>query len=160
MRSWARLALAVFLAASLAGAQALPADADGAGVADDVDACPDTPTFDLVDGDGCSVCDCEEDPSGKAWTSRGAYLRCVVGAVRERRVAGTIARKQARLVLRAARSSTCGDENLVRCCVMFVGKDQGMCRVMDELRCDGDLLHADAAEDLDVGSCLPNPCVH
>ncbi|MGH7895373.1 MAG: hypothetical protein ACREQL_11945 [Candidatus Binatia bacterium] len=159
MRSWGWLALAALLAAPLAGAQGLPPDADGDGVADDVDACLDTPTFDLVGGEGCSVCDCEKDPSGEAWTSRGAYLRCIVGAVRERRVAGTIARKQARLGLRAARNSTCGDENLVRCCVMFVGKDQGMCRVMDELRCDPDLLHADTTEDLDAGSCLPNPCL-
>ncbi|HXJ32975.1 MAG TPA: hypothetical protein VMS22_02965 [Candidatus Eisenbacteria bacterium] len=158
MRTLARLVLALLLAAPLAGAQTVRDDLDQDGVADDADACPDTPAFDLVDAAGCSVCDCEATASGAPWSSRGDYVRCVVGTVRERRIDGTITRKEARATLRAARSSACG-EHLVRCCVMFDGQDEGMCRVMDELRCDAGILRANEVTDLGAGSCLPNPCV-
>jgi hypothetical protein len=42
---------------------------------------------------------------------------------------------------------------------MFPGRPTGMCKVVDELKCDMDALHASVAEDLESGSCFPNPCV-
>src|SRR5262249_1789215 len=80
----------LLLAVSSAAAQAVPPDADGDGVADAVDACPDTPPFDVVDASGCSVCECDPDP---AWDSRLDYLRCVSAAVHARRADGTLSRK-------------------------------------------------------------------
>lgn len=133
------------------------ADADGDGVADSADACPDTAPYDLVDASGCNVCDCDETAAGEPWASRRDYLRCVLGELHARRAEGSLPRKRARLALRAVRGSTCGQEHLVRCCVMFAAKPTGLCRVMDEMRCDDDILHADV-EDLGSGSCFPNPC--
>lgn len=159
MRWWARLAVVVLLVGACAHAQSLPApDADGDGVGDDVDLCPDTPAYTLVGADGCDVCACDADASGEPWASRGAFLRCVLDEVHARRYDGRLDRKTARLVVRAARNSTCGYETRVRCCIMFAA-GEGMCKIMDELRCDADALHAAVAEDLDGGSCFPNPCV-
>ena len=163
MRPWAAAALALALlapvATDLARAQALPADADRDGVTDDVDACPETPPYDMVDAAGCSVCDCDDDVTGEPWSSRRDYLRCVLDEVHARRVGGELDRKAARLVLKAARSSTCGVDTDVRCCIMFTEKGSGMCRIMDEMRCDEAVLGASLVEDLDSGSCFPNPCV-
>ncbi len=163
MRPWAVAALALALAAPvatrLACAQALPADADKDGVMDDVDACPDSPPYDMVGADGCSVCDCELDGDGVAWTSRAAYLRCILAEVHARRADGRLTRKTERPVLKAAHMSTCGFANEVRCCVMLPTTSGGMCRIMDELRCDESVLGAGSVEDLDAGSCFPNPCV-
>ena len=156
MRRWPVVALALMLAVSFAPrvglAAALVADADQDGVADDVDACPDTAPYDLVDAAGCPVCDCDED-----WASRGEYLRCVLDEVHARRADESLARKAAKLVVKAARNSTCGYPTKVRCCLMIPEKSTGMCRIMDELRCQDDLLGGDV-EDLDSGSCFPNPC--
>jgi hypothetical protein len=134
------------------------ADADGDDVADDVDACPDSPAYDLVDAAGCSVCDCEVNADEEEWSSRGAYMRCVIGEIHARRLAKTLSRKAARLAVKAARKSTCGTEDDVRCCIMFPGKPLGTCKVMDEVRCDETMLGAALVEDLDSGSCFPNPC--
>jgi hypothetical protein len=158
MRPWAVAALVLALVAPIApgraGAQALPADADSDGVMDDVDLCPDSAPYEMVDADGCAVCECDDD-----WDSRGQYLRCIYTEIHARRADGRLSRKAARLVSKAARASTCGHETKVRCCVMFAAKAEGMCKVMDEIRCDATLLGADAVDDLDSGSCFPNPCV-
>jgi len=163
MRPWAVaalvLALAAPLAAGLAHAEALPADADKDGVMDDVDDCLASALYEMVDATGCTVCDCDEDASGQEWSSRSAYLRCVLDEVRARRADARLDRKAARLVVKAARNSTCGYATKVRCCIMFVGKPKGMCKVMDELRCEASLLGAELVEDLDSGSCFPNPCL-
>ena len=159
MRLWtvAVLVLAVALpvAVGRAGAQAPPADADGDGVVDDADLCPDSPPYELVDADGCAVCECDD-----AWDSRGEYLRCVYDEIHARRADGSLTRKGARTFTRAARSSTCGYDSKVRCCVMFPEKSTGMCKIMDDVRCDASLLGAAGVEDLDSGSCFPNPCGH
>lgn len=164
MRPWAVAVLALALAApvvvGLAHAQALPADADRDGVMDDDDECLDSAPYDLVDAVGCPVCDCDQDAAGDEWSSRGAYLRCVLDEVHARRADGRLSRKAARPFVKAARNSTCGHENKVRCCIMFSAKPQGICKVMDEARCDESLLGAEVVEDIDGGSCFPNPCVH
>ncbi len=163
MRPWAAalllLALAAPFATGGAWAQALPADADRDGVPDGIDACPDSAPYELVDATGCSVCDCDDDATGEPWASRSAYMRCILDELRARRTDNRISRADARLALTAARSSSGGNENKVRCCIMFPGKADGICRVMDELRCDGTTLGASDVEDLDSGSCFPNPCV-
>jgi hypothetical protein len=150
------MVLVLLLAVASAPAQVLPPDADGDGVTDAADACPDTPPFELVDASGCSVCECDPDP---AWDSRLDYLRCVSAAVHARRADGTLSRKAGRAVLKAARNSTCGSDHMVRCCIMFPERDDGLCRIMDELRCDETIIHAETVEALDPGSCVPNPCV-
>jgi hypothetical protein len=160
MRSFARLALGLLLATSFSGgvAAAADVDSDGDGVVDAVDQCPDTPAFDIVDATGCSVCDCDGDANGNDWGSRSAYLHCVLDSVHQGRLDSTLTRTRARAVLHAARSSTCGSAHLVRCCLMFPGRPSGICRIMDELRCDQGM-SSNIAEDFDTGSCLPNPCV-
>ena len=93
------------------------------------------------------------------WADRGAYLRCVLAEAHARRLDGRLDRKASRLVIRAARNSTCGYETRVRCCIMFPAKSTGTCKIMDVVRCDVDALHAEVADDLGSGSCFPNPCV-
>ncbi len=162
MRPWAAALLGLVLVAPAIGlvhAQPLPADADRDGVPDDVDACPDTPPYDLVDDVGCSVCDCDDDGTGQAWASRSDYLRCVLAEVHARRLDGRLTRRAERPVIHAARSSTCGVDTNVRCCIMFDGRSEGICKIVDEMRCDDGLLGATTVEDLGSGSCFPNPCV-
>jgi hypothetical protein len=162
MRPWAVAAFALALTApimvGLVHAQALPPDADKDGVADDVDLCPDSPPYELVGDDGCSVCPCGGDVLGSTWASRTDYLHCVLDEVHARRADGQLTRKAARPFVRAARNATCGQAMKVRCCIMFEGKSEGMCRVVDEARCDGALAIGGIAS-LDAGSCFPNPCV-
>ena len=136
-----------------------PPDADGDGVTDDADLCPDSAPYALVDADGCDVCECDTDADGEPWADRGAYLRCVLAEAHARRLDGRLDRKASRLVIRAARNSTCGYETRVRCCIMFPAKSTGTCKIMDVVRCDVDALHAEVADDLGSGSCFPNPCV-
>ena len=80
------LLLALLLAATVPAAAVEPTadDADGDGVADAADACPDTPAGDLVDPNGCSTCPCEASVDGSAWDSHGVYVRCVVQEARQR----------------------------------------------------------------------------
>lgn len=157
MRPWAVAAFALALVgpvtAGLVHAQALPPDADKDGVADDVDQCPATPPFELVGADGCSVCPCDG-----SWSSRTDYMHCVLDEIHVRRGDGSLTRKAARPFIKAARNSTCGQEMKTRCCIMFAGKSSGMCRVVDQARCDG-ALAVGGVESLDAGSCYPNPCV-
>lgn len=162
MRPWAVAVLVLALAAPLAAgtghAQAPPADGDEDGVVDQLDECPDSPAYELVDPAGCSVCDCLEDATGEPWSSRAAYIRCVLDEIRVRRGSGQLDRKAARLVIKAARSSSCGYATKVRCCIVFPEKPIGLCRVMDELRCHAELMNDVPVENRGIGSCFPNPC--
>jgi hypothetical protein len=158
MRLWATSVLVLMLAAPMAGRAYAQADVDADGVADEVDACPKTGMFELVDETGCSVCDCDLDAMGMPWQSRVAYLRCVYSEVRARKADGLLSREDARLVVKAARNSTCGQLNKVRCCIMFDGRDEGICRVRDDIVCDADVLRAETVDDRGPGSCFPNPC--
>lgn len=133
-------------------------DDDRDGVADEIDYCLDTPRGDFVDDFGCSVCDCESSPDGDSWASRRAYVRCVAGEARSRLAAGRIGPDEFRLAIRRARASSCGDEDLTRCCVSRKSGRPARCRIMKWERCDAETLGAFDAVDWDVGSCLPNPC--
>jgi hypothetical protein len=77
--------------------------------------------------------------------------------VHARRADDSLGRKAAKLFVKAARNSSCGYPTRVRCCVMFHEKGTGMCKIMDDLRCDGELIGGDVV-DVDSGSCFPNPC--
>jgi hypothetical protein len=133
-------------------------DEDLDGVPDEVDECLDTPVGDFIDALGCSVCDCEATAAGDSWASRQAYFRCVLAEGKARKEAGRLTSKELRAVLKRARASSCGDEDLTRCCVWKAENGEGRCRVMAWDKCDYEILHAYDAVDWDVGSCLPDPC--
>jgi len=66
-----------------------------------------------------------------------------------------------RAALRAARLSTCGNLDLTRCCVYQSDNDDvGRCRMMSPDACDAldRQMENGGADDMDSGSCLPNPC--
>ncbi len=165
-----RLAVGFAMLWVLAGATPVAgqtaADADGDGVADAADQCTDTPAGDLVDDAGCSVCPCDAPVDGDAWTSHDAYVACVTTAVKARRAAHTMSRKEMRSEIRRARKATCGNEALTRCCI-YAHLDEnaevnvGQCRIMTPDACDGLTNRSDLdwVEDVDVGSCTPNPCL-
>ncbi len=137
-------------------------DEDADGVVDTIDDCPDTPPGDLVSSDGCSVCPCEATVSGDPWASRDAYLRCVADELKARRRGRSINRKASRDALRAAKKSSCGNEDLTRCCI-YPDSDAdtvvGQCRITTVDKCDQLSNDLPWAEDSDPGSCLPNPCI-
>jgi len=152
------VAFAALLAcAPLAGAQDL-SDDDLDGVPDEADLCLDTPSGDFIDELGCSICDCETMPDGDGWPSRNAYVRCVLNEAKARRASGRITGSELRAALKRARASSCGNEDLTRCCVFPDQRGEGRCRVLGWERCDAGTLHVYDAVDWDVGSCLPNPC--
>lgn len=149
----ATLAVAAPVAAQTSG------DDDGDGIANEVDDCPDTPAGDMVGDDGCSVCDCDADADGNDWGSHQAYVACVATEVHARRTGGTMKAKAARQQMRHAKDSSCGDPDLTRCCIPLKrAASTSRCIVMSTDRCGtlGD--HDDAVQDVDSGSCLPNPC--
>lgn len=149
----------LLLVAAVPAARAQSIDLDTDGVADAVDVCPDTPTGDLVGADGCSACPCDGPADGdRAWAARYEYLRCVVVTARGMRDAG-LSRRGYRDAVRHARLSSCGDVAKTRCCLYRdIDDETGRCRVMAADRCDADLMNHFDADDVDEGSCLPNPC--
>jgi len=81
-------------------------DADGDGVEDSLDQCPDTPPGVAVNESGCSIeqlCPCDGP-----WVSRSDYLRCVKRTVREFLRAGWLTKEDARAFLDEAMRSDCG----------------------------------------------------
>jgi hypothetical protein len=109
------------------------------------------------------VCSCETMIDGSAWSSRADYVACVAAEARRLRAVGAIRAREMRAAIRAAKRSTCGNPNLVRCCV-YANDDAevGRCRMMSEDACDelSESMETGAAEDEGAGSCLPNPCVY
>ncbi len=145
-------------------AQGAGDDGDSDGVVDALDECPDTPIGDLIDDRGCSVCPCDGTAAGAAWGSRREYVACVKAESKQRRAVGLLRAKQMRAAIRAARRSTCADQQLTRCCVYAdFDTEIGQCRLMTGAACDAldeRLFESDgAADDEGGGSCLPNPCV-
>jgi hypothetical protein len=87
----------------------------------------------------------------------------VSAEARARRRAGTMKRKEMLAAVKRARKSTCGNPNLTRCCVYAHLDDTasvnvGQCRMISPDACTALLDQVDWAEDVDVGSCTPNPC--
>lgn len=165
-----RLALGFAVLWAVAGATPaagqVDPDADGDGVADAADQCGDTEPGDVVDVEGCSVCPCDQTVAGDAWASHDDYVACVSAEARARRAAKTLKRRAMRLMIRRARKATCGDEDLARCCVYARLDDEadvsvGQCRIMtiDACAALGEREDLDWVEDMDAGSCTPNPCL-
>ncbi len=128
-------------------------DSDGDGVPDARDACAGTPSGDVVDASGCSLCPCDGPRGGGRWQSRSAYLRCVRGAAKLR-----LARHEQRSALERARQSSCGRAAATRCCLYTGANDvTGRCRVMRGAACAAHV-STGAAADLGPGSCMPSPC--
>jgi hypothetical protein len=140
-----------------------PDDFDQDGVTDDLDDCDETPLGDLVDAAGCSLCPCDETLDAEPWPSHQSYVECVIAEAKRMRAARQLTRKQKKAAVKRAKRSTCGTEELTRCCVYpdyDVDADSvvGDCRIMtpDECFALGDRVDA---EDEGSGSCNPNPCV-
>jgi len=128
-------------------------DSDGDGVPDARDACAGTPSGDVVDASGCSLCPCDGPRGGGRWQSRSAYLRCVRGPAKLR-----LARHEQRSALERARQSSCGRAAATRCCLYTGANDvTGRCRVMRGAAC-ATHVSTGAAADLGPGSCMPSPC--
>jgi hypothetical protein len=159
MRIAAMALLLLFASAPAIRAQAA-ADLDTDGVADAVDACPDTEPGDLVGPDGCASCPCDGPANAdRAWSARYEYLQCVVETARMLRDDAIISHRGYRDALRHARLSSCGESTKTRCCLYRnVDDETGRCRIMDADRCDPGVMHQFDADDVDEGSCLPNPC--
>jgi len=163
-----RTALAVVAALLVTGTAVgvraeTPADFDEDGVADAADACPDTDSADLVESDGCVIVSCELGIDGSGWSSHRAYLLYIADWTKAARAAGRVTSREARELLRRARKSTCGNPELVRCCVFADFEDDaGRCHIMSESACDArddKLFESDGGADEEgAGSCLPNPC--
>ena len=90
----------------------VPEDADGDGVEDPADECPETVPGEVVDADGCSIaqhCPCA-GPSGSAcgWRNHGAYVRCVQKTARAYFREGLITRQQKLEFVKSAAKADCG----------------------------------------------------
>jgi len=169
MSKWITFVLLIGTIVASTGARPVAAqdaadDGDADGIVDIADECLDTPAAALIDDRGCSVCPCDATAAGAVWSSRQEYIACVKAEAKRRRAAGLMRAKQMRTAIRAARRSTCADQQLTRCCVYAdFDTDVGQCRLMTADACDAldeRLFEIDgAAEDEGGGSCLPNPCV-
>jgi hypothetical protein len=152
------MACAVLLAAVARG-QLVPTDVDGDGVDDSIDECTDTEPGDMIDADGCSICPCEETADGDAWASHDAYVQCVAAEAKDRRHEHMVKRKEMRAMIKHAKASSCGNDELTRCCT-YAGDDDdvGKCKVMSVDKCDALWEESDYVDDAGPGSCTPNPC--
>src|SRR5439155_323396 len=87
-------------------------DSDHDGVPDATDACDGTPSGDLVDATGCSVCPCaaprDTQRDGLIWSTRRDYLGCVRTEAKRRVAAGTLTRTQKQDAMRSARHASRG----------------------------------------------------
>ena len=109
-------------------------DADGDGLADDVDSCPTVANADQLDGDGdgvgdacdtcadtppdtpvlaggCSIeqaCPCEGPTADVEWPSQRDYVQCVARGLKSLRQGGQLGKSEIRLRLQGAVRSGCG----------------------------------------------------
>jgi uncharacterized repeat protein (TIGR03803 family) len=87
------------------------ADADGDGVPDATDQCPNTPPGAIVDAHGCSIeqlVPCEGPGTGGTWRNHGQYVRAVIQAANDFLQAGLINRRQWSRIVTNAACSRCG----------------------------------------------------
>lgn len=141
-------------------------DTDGDGTLDIDDQCPETGAGDLVDEQGCGLsdaCPCDGTVDLEPWGSHAAYLGCVKAAGRTMVTEGAHTRKQVRRAIRRAKRSTCGNDNLTRCCVWTtddLGDPVSRCLQVTVDRCDAyaDDPDTDSADDIGPGLCDPTVC--
>jgi hypothetical protein len=88
-------------------------DLDGDGVADVLDACPNTPLCSIVDAQGCSIdqlAPCEGPASGGVWKNHGQYTSAVARAADEFLAQGLITESEKEAIMTAAAQSPCGSK--------------------------------------------------
>jgi hypothetical protein len=86
-------------------------DADRDGVADSLDACPDTQPGSVVDAHGCSIeqlAPCSGPASGGTWKNHGEYVSSVAHAAEAFVASGLITEAQAEQIVSQAAQSNCG----------------------------------------------------
>jgi hypothetical protein len=89
----------------------VPADADADAVADDSDACLETPPGAVVLSDGCALeqlCPCDGPRAGGSWGHRERYQRCVKRASRQFFQEGLLSWQERIAWFRDAERSRCG----------------------------------------------------
>ncbi len=88
-------------------------DADGDGVADSLDQCPNTPPGSIVNADGCSIdqlAPCNGPASGGTWKNHGEYVSSVAQAAEQFLEAGLISQDEQDDIVAAAAQSNCGSK--------------------------------------------------
>ena len=86
-------------------------DADGDGIADSLDECPDTPADVLVNATGCSIdqlAPCSGPASGGTWKNHGQYVSAVAHAAEAFLAQDLISADQADEIVTRAAQSRCG----------------------------------------------------
>ncbi len=86
-------------------------DADGDGVPDSADACPNTPAGAIVDANGCSVdqlAPCAGPASGGTWKNHGAYVSAFAQVAEQFVEQGLITEDQKDALVGVAAASNCG----------------------------------------------------
>lgn len=86
-------------------------DADDDGVPDDQDQCPNTPSGDVVNRNGCSIdqlVPCSGPARGGRWRSHGEYVATVVKVAESLRRAGLITTRERNAIVQTAARSDCG----------------------------------------------------
>jgi len=86
-------------------------DADGDGVPDSQDQCPNTPAGAVVDADGCSIAQlapCAGPSSGETWKNHGQYVSAVAKTAESFLAAGLITKAEKDEIMKAAAQSNCG----------------------------------------------------
>jgi hypothetical protein len=85
-------------------------DADGDGIDDSIDLCPDTQAGAIINAAGCGLtqlCPCE-GINGEPWAHQGEFIRCAVQGTRDFHKAGLAPRKELRQTLGSMIRSGCG----------------------------------------------------
>jgi len=86
-------------------------DSDGDGVADERDACPNTPAGAAVNGRGCSIdqiVPCSGPAGGGTWYSHAHYVAAIGKATQLFYVSGLITLRERNEIIRNAATSDCG----------------------------------------------------
>ena len=86
-------------------------DADGDGVGDSFDQCPDTAPGAIVDSNGCSIeqlAPCSGPASGGHWKNHGQYVSSVAQVVESFLAQGLLSEAQADTIVSQAAQSNCG----------------------------------------------------
>ena len=86
-------------------------DADGDGVPDSLDQCPDTPAGAIVNADGCSIdqlAPCNGPASGGTWKNHGQYVSTIAQVAEAFLDDGLITEEEKDAIVASAAQSNCG----------------------------------------------------
>jgi hypothetical protein len=90
-------------------------DEDRDGVGDACDACPGTDPGSPVLADGCAPtqrCPCDGPNEDEEWRSQRAYVQCIARSLKTLSEAGKVSRSRVREIIQDAVRSTCGRKEL------------------------------------------------